>query len=84
MNFANITREDWKELGLQCLMGGVYGAAGAFLATDTLGTRLMIIVAVAAGKGLAHTLIRLLKPKLVAQGRAFRTYHWTERIERWL
>ena len=80
----NMTPQDWKELGLQCLMGGIYGAAGAIATSQDFGTGVLMIVLTAAVKGAAHTAIRLLKPRLVAQGAQFRNYHWTERVERWL
>lgn len=58
-----MNKDEWKELGLQCLMGALYGAAGGILATEEWNLRVFAIVGIAALKGAAHVVLNYMDKK---------------------
>ena len=57
---------DWKELGLQALMGAVYGGAGILAVTQKLNLALLSALAVGVVRGAGIALVTALEPKTTA------------------
>lgn len=69
---------NWKELGMQALMGAVYGAAGALVVVKDFKITIFSAVAVGIIRGAAQAVLQYMEPK----SSAIRVSTKTDRLKR--
>lgn len=75
-------KQRWIELGWQALTGAIYGFVATIATVQDWTTAAWVAIGTGALKGAAHSVMKMLAPKVVNKSTKYQTGHWTQKIDR--